>query len=326
MPRPIRDSVIVITGASSGIGKATALAFAQQGATLLLAARQADRLQELASECRILGGQAIAVPTEVTDEAAMNDLAKRAIDDFGRLDVWMNNAAVSLFARFEEAPIEAFRRVLEVNIFGYVYGARAALPYFREQGSGILINMDSIVGAAPQPYTSAYVMSKYAIRGLSDCLRMELHLDQASDIYVCTVMPASIDTPFFQHAANYTGRQTKALDPVYPAEKVAEAVVNLVKKPQREVLVGEAGYLLALQETFTPELYERMMAQQVHQNHFQDKLAPDTAGNLFEPMPEYTGISGGWEHTSDPTQQAWKTVKDTARQLGLPIFSADGSS
>ena len=321
MQRPIKNSVIVITGASSGIGRATALEMAKQGATLLLAARREAPLQELVLECELLGGQALAVPTNVTDEEAVKALARRAVDTFGRLDVWVNNAAVTLFARFEEAPSEVFRQVIETNLFGYVHGARAALPYFREQGSGILINVDSVVGVGTQPYTSAYVMSKYAIRGLAGCLRMELHLDKASDIHVCTVMPATIDTPLFNHAANYSGRQPKAMNPVYSAEQVAEAIAGLVERPQREVIVGQAGYMMVAQSVLAPELYERTMAQQVDSDHLEDKPAAATNGNLFEPMPEYSKISGGWEHTGEIPQAVVSMAKQAAEKLGLPLPS-----
>lgn len=319
MPRPIKDSVIVITGASSGIGRATALEFAQQGATLLLAARREAPLQQLAVQCERLGGKALAVPTDTTNESAVQALACRAIETFGRLDVWVNNAAVTLFARFEEAPSDVFRRVIETNLFGYINGARAAMPYFREQGSGILINVASVVAAAAQPYTSAYCISKFGIRGLSDCLRMELNLDQASDIHVCTVMPATIDTPLFQHAANYTGRQPKAMDPVYSAEQVSEAIAGLVRQPQREVIVGQAGYLMVTQSTFAPELYEQTAARQIDQNHLEHKPAPPTEGNLFEPMSQHIGVSGGWRHTGEMVQEVWRTVKRTAQGLGIPI-------
>jgi NAD(P)-dependent dehydrogenase (short-subunit alcohol dehydrogenase family) len=321
MPRAIKDSVVVITGASSGIGRATALKLALEGATLLLAARREAVLEEVAAECNRLGGRAIAVPTNVTDEAAVKALAQRAIDTFGRLDVWVNNAAVTLFARFEDAPTEVFRQVIETNVFGYVHGVRAALPYFREQGSGILINVDSVVGIGTQPYTSAYVMSKYAIRGMAGCLRMELNLDQAHDIHVCTVLPATIDTPLFNQAANYTGRAAKAMDPVYPAESVADAIVGLIERPQREVIVGEAGYLMVGQSTLAPDLYEHTMAQQVDQNHLQDWPVLSTNGNLFEPM-EKASISGGWEHTGDLGQMAMGMVKQAAEKLGLPHGSS----
>ncbi len=321
MPRPIQNSVIVITGASSGIGRATALEFAKKGATLVLAARREAALLEVVQECDRLGGTAIAVPTDVTDESAVQALARRAIETFGRLDVWVNNAAVSLFARFEEVPLEAFHRVIETNVFGYIHGARAALPYFREQGSGNLINVSSVVAITGQPYTIPYTISKYAIRGLSDSLRMELYLDQASDIHVCTVLPASIDTPIFQHAANYSGRKTKALNPVYPAKDVAEAIVGLAERPQREVIVGQAGYLLAVQKTLAPDFCEQSMASQVDQDHFQDKKpeAP-TDGNVFEPMQDYTGISGNWIGTGGiTTQDVWDTARQLGRRIGLPI-------
>jgi NAD(P)-dependent dehydrogenase (short-subunit alcohol dehydrogenase family) len=296
MPKKIRDSVVVITGASSGIGRATALACARRGAAVVIAARREGLLEDVAGECERLGGRALAVPTDVTDEQAVKELARQAVQNFGRLDVWVNNAGVTLFSRFEEAPIEEYRRVFETNLFGYVYGARAALPYFREQGSGVLINNDSVVAKASQPYTSAYVTSKFAVRGLSECLREELILDGAKDIHVCTIMPASIDTPFFQHGANYTGRAPKALNPVYDAEKVAKAIIRCAQRPKREVIVGNAGRLLALQHTLSLGFYENMAARQIDKDHFQDEPASSTSGNLFEPLQEGTEVSGSWKN------------------------------
>jgi short-subunit dehydrogenase len=295
MPMEISDSVVVITGASSGIGRATALAFAREGASLVLAARREQALLEAAAECESLGGRALAVPTDVTDEEAVRELARRAIEHFGRIDVWVNNAAVGLFGRFEETPSDAYRRAIETDLFGTIYGARAVLPYFREQGSGALINNSSVVAKASQPYTSAYVISKFAIRALGESLRQELALDGAKDIDVCTVMPASIDTPFFQHAANYTGRAAKALNPVYDAEKVARTMVRCARRPKREVVVGSAGRMLALQHTLSLGLYERMAARLIDRDHFQDRPAAPSAGSLFEPMQEGTGVSGGWK-------------------------------
>ena len=136
MPRRVQDAAVVVTGASSGIGRATALAFARSGARVALAARREQPLRELARECEEAGGRAIVVPTDTTDEAAVESLAQRAHDELGGLDVWVNNAGVTLFARFDEAPSDAFRRVIETNFFGYVHGARTALRRFREQGWG----------------------------------------------------------------------------------------------------------------------------------------------------------------------------------------------
>jgi NAD(P)-dependent dehydrogenase (short-subunit alcohol dehydrogenase family) len=294
MPRAIRDSVVVITGASSGIGRATALAFAHQGANLVLGARCEEALRAAAEECENLGGHAVAVPTDVTSQEGVDNLAAVAVERFGRVDTWVNNAAVTLFGRFEETPPEDYHRVLDTNINGYIHGARAALPHFREQGSGTLINVASVVAAAGQPYTSAYVTSKYAIRGFSECLRMELSLDRARDIHVCTVMPASIDTPLFQHAANYTGRAAKALEPVYEPERVAATIVGLARRPRREVVVGSAGRVMMAVHALSRGLYEPMFARQIDRNHLQRRPAEPTRGNLFEPMPEFAEIRGGW--------------------------------
>lgn len=292
MPKKIQDSVIVITGASSGIGRAAALAFAGMGGTLVLAARREQPLHDLAEACRQLGGQALAIPTDVTNEGAVQHLARQAIEHFGRIDVWINNAAVSMFARFEEAPMAEYRRVIETNLFGYIYGARAALPYFREQGGGILINNSSVFGTMGGPYLSAYIATKFAIRGLSECLRQELR--DAPNIHVCTLLPASIDTPIFHHAANYTGRAIKPMNPIYPAEQVAQAMVKLTQTPQRELIVGNAGRMQKLMRTLKPGVAEGMLAEQIERDHFRDEPAAPYAGNLFAPLPQWTTVSGGW--------------------------------
>ena len=321
MPRKLRDAVVVITGASSGIGRATARAFAQRGATVVVAARREQALREVATECEQLGGRALAVPTDVTDEAAVQALARRAVESFGRVDVWVNNAAVTAFGRFEETPPEAYRRVIETNLFGYIYGARAALPIFREQGSGVLINNASIVANVPQPYASPYVISKHGVRALGMSLRQELALDGARDIHVCTVMPATIDTPFFQHAANYTGRAAKAMPPVYPAERVAETIVRFAERPGREAFVGNSGRLLNLQQTLAPGLGERLMATMVDKQHlYQDRPAPPTDGNLFEPMPQGTGVSGGWKADGGPAPARRAAAAGLA--AGVPALAA----
>ena len=292
MSNAIAGRVVVITGASSGIGRAAALEFADRGATVVVAARREGPLNDLARECESRGGHALVVPTDVTDEEAVRALARRAVETFGQIDVWVNNAAVTHFGRFEEARPEAFRRVIETNLFGYVHGARSAIRQFREQGRGVLINVSSAVGKIGQPYTSAYVASKFAITGLSECLRQELM--DAPEIHVATILPASIDTPIFQHAANDTGRAVKAMPPVYPAARVAREIVRMAESPRREVFVGNSGRMINLLHTIAPGFAERTMAQQVESDHLTDRPAEPSAGNLFEPMPRYTGVSGGW--------------------------------
>lgn len=296
MTKPIAESVIVITGASSGMGRATALDLAHRGASLVVAARRSALLEQLVAECHSLGAQALAVPTDVTSEAAVQNLGQQVLARFGRFDVWINNAGVLAVGRFEDIPSEIFNRVMETNFLGYVYGARVAMPQFRSQGYGILINnasMDSQMGA---PYFSAYVAAKFAVRGFSESLREEAEVLDKTDIRICTVMPATIDTPLFQHAANFSGRAVKALPPVYDVETAAKTFVELVEHPQREVFIGTAARVLTATHSAAPGAAETMFAKQVDKGHLsQDQAAAPTPGNLFEPALEGATSTGGWK-------------------------------
>jgi NAD(P)-dependent dehydrogenase (short-subunit alcohol dehydrogenase family) len=284
-----------VTGASSGIGRASALAFAKRGAAVVVAARRGRALDEVVSECEALGASALAVQTDVSDADAVDALARAAVDRFGRIDVWVNSAALTAFAPFAELPLADFRRVLDVNVMGYVHGSRAALRYMRDQGKGRLINVSSVVSALPQPYTHAYSMSKAAVRMLGSSLRQELRLDGARRVKVCTVLPATIDTPLFGQTANYTGRTVKPMPPVYTAERVAHAVVDLVRLPRREVVVGPAGRSLMVQAKIAPGITERLMARQVDRSHLDRKRpAAVTHGNLYQPAPGRGSVSGGY--------------------------------
>lgn len=261
---------------------------------------------------------------DVTREEEVEAVGRLAMTRFGRIDVWINNAAVALFAKFEAAPSDVYRRVIETNLFGYVHGARFAIRQFREQHRGILINVDSVTAGAPQPYTSAYVSSKYAIRGLSACLRMELSLDKEDDIHVCNLMPAAIDTPLFQHAANYTGRATKALDPVYPPSKVAKAMVSLIQKPQAELIVGNAGRIMMANARMSPRVYEKVVARQIDRNHLQDRPAVPTEGNLFVTSGP-KAAEGGWRKrgtiTAEVRRGTWVAVMAGAAVLTAVVLA-----
>lgn len=303
----INNAVVVVTGASSGIGRATAHVFASHGAALVLAGRRKEALSTLADEVQQAGGYALTVPVDVTDEKAVEELARRAVEQFGRIDIWVNNAAVTMFGTIPQMPLEDVRRLIDVNIMGYLHGVRAAVRQMTQQGQGIIINVSSVVGVVAQPYTSAYSLSKAAIRTLSASLRAELMLDGYRGIRVCTVLPASIDTPLFRQAANYTGREAVPMPPVYSAQRVARTIRNVARFPRREVVAGPTARALLWQYKWAPGLTERMLARQVDKTHLsRERPAPADSGNIHDPAgnPHDARVSGGWGGRRRTVQRA----------------------
>jgi NAD(P)-dependent dehydrogenase (short-subunit alcohol dehydrogenase family) len=282
-PRKLREAAVVVTGASSGIGRSTALAMADEGASLTLAAREAGALQAVADECRGRGAKSvIVVPTDTADEPAVQELARRAAEELGRIDVWVNNAGVILYGHFEDTPSDAYRRVIETNLFGQIHGSRAVLPHFRRQGSGVLINMSSVWGRVTSPYVSAYVTSKFAVRAFSECLRQELQ--DAEDIHVVTILPQAVKTPMFSRAGNFSGRRVRQLPVPRPADEIAKRIVWCSEDPKREVTDRRFGRLLEVAHAVTPALWERLSPFMFERLAFAKERCPDTPGNLFEPI------------------------------------------
>ncbi len=299
--RTVRDRVIVITGASSGIGRAAALKFAKDGAKLVLAARRKSALKDLEGQCEKRGAEAVCVETDVSHEKSVRKLCDAAVAEFGRIDIWINNAGVATFARFDEAPLEEHKQVIETNLLGTMYGAYYAIQHFRERGEGILINVSSYDGRGSAPYHASYVASKHGVRGLGMSLRQELWATNEKNIRVCTVMPVSIDTPFFQHSANHMGKPVLPIPPVYPVDEAADTLYQLALKPQDEVMVGRAGKFLGLQGKIAPKLTEKQMAWQTHRTEMgQNRSARATSGSLFKPVPQGTEPSGGWLDRESP--------------------------
>jgi short-subunit dehydrogenase len=282
--------VVVITGASSGLGRAAAIAFAARGCRVVLAGRRLEALEDAALECRVAGGQAVVRQTDVTSEDEVKALAALALEQTGVIDVWVNNAGVTLFGSLEHSPIEEHRQVIETNLFGSILGARAVLPIFRQQKRGVLINVGSILSKIGQPFVPSYVISKFALRGLTEALRAEL-ADQ-DDIHVCSLLPYVIDTEHFESGANHVGHGAYGLPPMQSPEKVAKAMVSLAEHPRREVHVPRIALLgLAAHELF-PRTVERIIFDALGRWHFGKQGETQSAGNLYSPQKKSGGVHG----------------------------------
>ncbi|VWX57740.1 Short-chain dehydrogenase [Burkholderiales bacterium 8X] len=287
----LRGRVVVLTGASSGIGRATAQALASQGADVVLAARNAEALDEVAKQCNTERGSAIAVPTDVTDADAMRALRDAAIARYGHIDVWINNVGVGAVGLFDSTPIDAHRRVVESNLIGHMNGAHAVLPHFRERCRGILINMISLGGWVASPYAAAYTASKFGIRGFSESLRAEL--SKLPRVHVCDVYPTFVDTPGISHGANYTGRSIAPPPPVLDPRRVADAIVSLVKRPRASVYVGAPAWPGILAHAVAPDWVARIMMRLMEFSLGRADRAARTDGNLFEPS-KGNAVDGGF--------------------------------
>jgi short-subunit dehydrogenase len=292
-----RDRVVVVTGASSGAGRAIALAFAQTGAKVVLAARREAALTEVAALCEEAGGTAHVVPTDVTDAAAVQSLAAAALNFGGRIEVWVNNAGVLAAGPFDETPVSVHDQVIRTNLMGYLHGAHAVLPYFKDQGYGVLINNISVGGYTPTPYAVGYAASKFGLRGFSQSLKGELY--KWPHIHVCDVYPAFLDTPGIQHAANYTGHYIKPAPPVYDPQRVAQVIVQLADRPQDAVTIGSAATFLRIATAVAPRLSRSIAARLIDAYLKKAQPLPYTPGNVMLPVEYGTSIHGGWNSPAD---------------------------
>ena len=289
--KPIQQQVVVVFGASSGIGRETALRFARKGAKVVAASNDAHGLQTLVEEITGSGGQAVGMVADATIPAQVQAVARTTVQRFGRLDTWVQAAAVSVYAPFEQTTPEEFARVLTVNVMGYVHSIKAALPYMK-QGGGALILISSVESQIALPFNSAYAASKHAIHGLVQALRLELNHDKAP-ISLTEIMPASIDTPLFGKAGTKLGVEPMGIPPIYPASMVADAILYAAAHPIREIVVGNAGKMMLLTNRFAPLLLDAMLEKTGFEGQKSTRpKSPTAADNLYGPVGGMAQVEG----------------------------------
>ncbi|MDQ3291282.1 MAG: SDR family oxidoreductase [Bacteroidota bacterium] len=323
--KPLQEQVLVLTGASSGIGLATARMAAKEGVKLVLAARNEEALAQLVEEIRSQGGQAIYVPTDVGQEEDMNRLAETAIREFGGFDTWVNNAGISIFGHAEDVSIADMKRMFDTNFWSVVYGSRMAVKHFKERGTpGALINTGSFFGNRATPIQSTYAASKHALHGWTEALRMELEKEKAP-VSVTLIHPGRIDTPYNEHARSYMDRQPAHRGMVYPPEAVAEAILFAAENPKRDMFVGFQSKFFTMMGHLTPRLLDKIMEVIMYPTQLADRPSRSVEDNaLYRPgygMQE-RGTNVGWLRSGSLYVKAQKHPALTALALagvGLAI-------
>jgi short-subunit dehydrogenase len=284
---PLSEQVVVITGASSGIGLVTAKQAASRGARVVLVARNANSLKAAVAIIQRYGGRATYVVADVADREQVERIGDAAVDAFGRIDTWVNNAAVSMYGRVTEVSVTDMRRQMDVNYWGQVYGSLAAVRHLRDRG-GALINVGSALCDRAIPLQANYCAAKHALKGFTDALRMELE-EGGVPISVTLVKPASIDTPFFEKARTYLGVEPQPVPPVYAPEVAAEVILTAAERPIRELIAGGSGAKLSAAR-FVPRLADLYMERWTFASQGTDRpTAPDRRDNLYEPVADDGG-------------------------------------
>jgi len=284
-PKRLADQAIVITGATSGIGLVTARRAAERGARVLLVARNEEVLRELVTEVESTGGHAAYAVADVSDEAAVRAAGHAAVAAFGRIDTWVNDAAVSIYGKLTEVPIDEQRRLFDVNYWGYVHGCRVAIEHLRERG-GVIINVGSVLSDRSIPKQGAYCASKHAIKGFTDALRMEVE-EAGLPIAISLIKPSAIDTPYKDHAKNYLERAPKNPPPVYAPDVVAEAILACAESPRRDVVVGGGGAVVSIVGRLLPRFTDLVMERTMSRLQLTDEPAGDREHhNLYQPVDD----------------------------------------
>jgi NAD(P)-dependent dehydrogenase (short-subunit alcohol dehydrogenase family) len=284
---------VLITGASSGIGRATALELAGRGARLVLVARGKEALDDTADESRAAGAAEVLVQTaDVTDEEAIRDAVEAAVQQFGRLDAVVHAAQVMAYGTIEELPREVFETVVETAVHGTAVIARVVLPLFREQGGGHLLVVNSLLGQVATPLMGSYVAAKWGQLGLVRVLQQEVR--DAPGVEVSIIQPGGVDTPIYFQAASWTGSTGRPPPPVYSAERLGRRVVALLDRPRRQVQAGIFNPLITAGFRLLPGLYDTLVGPLLQRMAIANDDVPPTEGNVFRSQPSGNATEGRW--------------------------------
>src|SRR5215213_1788704 len=325
--KPVGEQVVALMGASSGIGRETALRFARKGARVVVSARGEEGLDSLVEEIRAEGGEAIAVPADTSEFEQVKAVADRAVEEYGRLDTWVHLAAVGLFGTFEQTTPEEFARVIDVNLMGQVYGAMTALPHIKREGRGALIHISSVEAKRSFPFHSAYGASKHGIDGFLEALRVELK-HEGWPIGVTQVMPGTINTPFFDKGRSKLGVKPVGIPPIYEPQTVANIILYAAENPARDLVSGGAAQALILTQRLSPRMLDAVLATRAgfSPQKTDEPRSEDDPDNLYAPIRGHDMAKNGFRALSRSLYN-WlemhpKVRRGTAAGTALVLFGA----
>ena len=312
--KPVEEQVVVLMGASSGIGRDTALRFAKRGAKVVVSARGKQGLDSLVEEIRRNGGEATAVVADTSDFNQVRAVADRAVEEYGKLDTWVHLAAVGLFATFEQTTPEEFERVIDVNLMGQVYGAMAALPHLKREGRGALIHISSVEAKRSFPFHSAYAASKHGIDGFLEALRVELR-HEGWPISVTQVMPGTINTPFFDKGRTKLGVKPVGVPPIYEPETVSNIILYAAENPARDLVSGGAAQMMIINQRLSPRLVDAILATRAgfSPQMIDEPRSEDDPDNLYAPIRGHDTAKNGFRALSR-SRYNWLQMHPTVRR------------
>ena len=301
--KPMSVQVAVVFGASSGIGRLTALEMAKRGAKLCVAARSVEGLQSLVEEIEESGGEAFYVESDAADFSAVKTVADQCAERYGRIDTWIHNAGAFMFSTVELTEPEEYKRLIEVNLLGQIYGAKAALPHLKKNG-GALIHITSVEAIRTAPYQSAYGASKHGVHGFLQVLRVELAHDEIP-VSVTEILPAAINTPIYEKGRNKMPFKMRPVPPIYHPQIVADAILYAAENPVRELIAGAAGLGIVYAERFSPHVADFFSEAVgfIGQDGGAKNTPEQFRDNLFAPISGYDTVEGNFSSEqlmSDP--------------------------